>query len=76
MARFETYVDAHPISGFSHRSRASNSIFQKSKLFVPLCMEFFDGREMRTRRDLICSSGTPEMGVKSFCESNEKEARM
>lgn len=63
-----TYVEVHPISGFSHRSRESNSIFQWSKLLVPLCIAFFDGRQIRTRRDVMCSSGTPMILVKSFCE--------
>lgn len=38
-----TYVDVHPINGFSQRSRLSNSISQWCKLSVPLCMEFFAG---------------------------------
>lgn len=62
----KTHVDAQPINGFSQRSRESNSIFQWSKLLVPLCMAFFVGRLIRTRRETVCSSGTPVSGVKSF----------
>lgn len=64
-----TDLDDHPIRGLSQRSRLSNSMFQWCWLLVPLCMAFFAGMKIRTRRSLICSSGMPEIGLKSTYNS-------
>lgn len=52
------------MSGFSQRSRLSNSICQVFTLSVPLCIAFLGGIWMRTRRSRMCSSGTPLIGLR------------
>ena len=52
--------EAHPMSGFSHLCLVSNSSFHLLTPAVPDCMAFLAGRKMRTRRSLMCSSGTPD----------------
>lgn len=60
------------MSGFSQRSRVSNSISQLWTLLVPLCIAFLVGMWMRTRRVRMCSEGTPLIDDKSVCKCNWK----
>lgn len=62
---FSTHLELQPIKGFSHRSRVSNSIFQRFVLLVPDCIAFFAGLKILTRRDFTCSSGIPVTGAMS-----------
>ena len=51
-------LEPQPIVGFSHLSRVSNSIFHFFVFSIPLCIAFFAGRNTRTLRVTMCSSGT------------------
>lgn len=66
MKTIKTYVEDHPMRGFSHLSRVSNSNFHLLWPNVPDCIAFFAGRNILALRDFKCSSGTPvkkEMSV-------------
>jgi len=58
---WQTYVDVHPIIGFSHRSRVSNWICHLWVPNVPDCMQFFVGEKIRTVRDSNCSLGVNDI---------------
>lgn len=61
-----THDEHQPIRGFSQRSRLSNSILQAWVLLVPDCIALRAGTKIRTRRVLMCSSGTPVSGAMSI----------
>ena len=54
-----TYLDPHPIVGFSHLSLASNSSFHSLLLTFPDCIALRAGRNTRTFLVTMWSSGTP-----------------
>ena len=57
-----TYFEAHPISGFSHRSVVSNSMCQFLVLNDPDCIAFRAGTKILAFRSLTIQSGTPVVG--------------
>jgi hypothetical protein len=54
------YDDAQPINGFSQRSFVSHSIFHFFVLCVPDCIALRAGTNIRQRRSLNISLGTPD----------------
>lgn len=57
---FNTNDDAQPINGFSQRSFVSHSTFHFFPLFVPDCIALRAGMNIRQRRSLNKSRGTPD----------------
>jgi len=54
------YDDAQPIKGFSQRSFVSHSTFHFFVLCVPDCIALRAGINIRQRRSLNISRGTPD----------------
>ena len=60
------YLDAHPMSGFSHLSWLSNSSFHSCVLWVPDCIALRAGTNILATL-FNCSSGTPLNSLTETC---------
>ena len=63
-----TYLDCHPMVGFSHRSCVSNSTRHLSVWKVPDCMADLAGMKMRARRLRVYSAGVSASVLNSCCK--------